>query len=122
MAPLAARAPPLTLRRAAGAVGRGVELRDGADVARRGQRKAAGARSVTVPLAASQLRADATPTHSQRFRRVTLLYVRRPATARRASRAFKDVWKVLTGWDVRDVSDESDSYRRSAAAPVPSEV
>src|SRR5215469_16830278 len=49
MAPLAARAPPLTLRRAARAVGRGMELRDDADVARRGQRKAAGARSVTVP-------------------------------------------------------------------------
>lgn len=43
MAALAARAPPLTLRRAARAVGRGIELRDGADVARRGQRKAAGA-------------------------------------------------------------------------------
>jgi len=49
IAPLAARAPPRTLRRAARAVGHGVELRDGADVARRGQRKAAGARSVTVP-------------------------------------------------------------------------
>jgi hypothetical protein len=49
MAPLAARAPPLTLGRAAREVGRGVELRDGADMARRGQRKAAGARSVTVP-------------------------------------------------------------------------
>ena len=43
MAPLAARAPPLTLRRAARAVGRGGGMRVGADVARRDQRKAAGA-------------------------------------------------------------------------------
>jgi hypothetical protein len=79
MAALAARAPPLTLRRAACAVGRGVELSDGADVARRGQRKAADARRVTVPLAASQLRADAAPSYRQRIGCAALLHVRLPA-------------------------------------------
>ena len=45
-----------------------------------------------------------------------------PTGLARRRRALEDVWKVLTVWDVSDVSDESDSYRRSAAAPVPSEV
>ena len=54
-------------------------MRDGADVARRGQRKAADARSVTVPPAFGQLRADAAPFLHQRLRCAALLHVRRPA-------------------------------------------
>src|SRR5262249_678817 len=96
MAPLAARAPPLTLRRAARPVARGVEFRDGADVARRGQRKAAGARS-TVPLAASQLRADAAPTYSQRLRCAALLHVRQPARPGALRAPLKTLEIFITG-------------------------
>ena len=97
MAPLAARALPLTLRRAARAVGRGVELRDGADVARRGQRKAAGARSVGVPPggqpAAGGCRAVSTSTVAVRGAPACTA----ASPARRAPRALEDVEKVLTG-------------------------
>jgi hypothetical protein len=48
--------------------------------------KAADARRVTVPLAASQLRSEAGPPHSQRRRAAALSHARRPAPARRSER------------------------------------
>jgi hypothetical protein len=61
----------------------------------KGQRKAAGARRCTVPLAASQLRADIAPLPVSG--RVARHYpVRWTAATRRAPRALEDVEKVLT--------------------------
>jgi len=57
----AARAPPLTLRRAVRTVGCEGWARAGADVARRGQRKAAGARRVTFPPGPRQCRHRGNP-------------------------------------------------------------
>jgi hypothetical protein len=71
-------------------------VRAGADVARRGQRKAAGAQARHVPRRASRLRAEVAPSHRQRFGCAAILHVWPPPQARRASRAFKDVEKVLT--------------------------
>jgi hypothetical protein len=85
MAPLAPRAPPLALWRAARAVGRGVELRRrGPKGPKEGSRRP----ERHGPLAASQLRADAAPSYRQRLGCAALLHVRRPAPDRRAPRAF----------------------------------
>src|SRR5262249_6150857 len=95
MAPLAARAPPLTLRRAARAVGRGVELRDGADVARRakGRQPAHGASRPPggQPAAGG---CCAVPASALELRGASACTVASPA--RRAPRALDDVEKVLT--------------------------
>ena len=96
MAPLAARAPPLTLRRAVRTVGRADRVCVVADVARRGQRKAAGAPARHVPQRASQLRAEAAPSYRQRTGCAALLHVRWPTGPARLRRAFKDVEEVLT--------------------------
>jgi hypothetical protein len=68
----------------------------GADVARRGQRKAAGARRATGPLATSQLQAEAASSHRQRIGCATFLHVRRQARSGAPRRAFKNVGRVLT--------------------------
>jgi hypothetical protein len=89
MAPLAARAPPLTLQRVALAVGCGVECApaptwpEGA----KGRQPAHG--RATDPRAATQQSADAAPSHRQRIDRAALLHVRCPARARRAPRALE---------------------------------
>ena len=78
MAPLAARAPPLTLRRAARAVGRGVECAP-APTWPEGPKEGSRRPRATVPLAASQLRADAAPPTVSACGRAALLHVRWPA-------------------------------------------
>jgi hypothetical protein len=90
------RAPPLTLRRAAHAVGRGRECASAPTWPggpKEGSRRPGALRS----LMASQLRAEAAPLDSQRRCRAALSHGRHPAPARRAPRAL-DVYvkKILT--------------------------
>ncbi len=63
----------------------------------KGQRKAAGARRVTVPQVASQLQADSAPPGNQPLRRAALPKIAAQPRARRAPRALeKVVEKVVT--------------------------
>jgi len=94
MAPLQA-APPMTWRRAARAVGRGVEFAS-APTWPGGPKEGSRRPARHGSLAASQLRAELAPLHSQRRCRAALLHGGRPATARRARRALEAVQKVLT--------------------------
>jgi hypothetical protein len=70
-------------------------MRDGADVPRRGKGRQPAPRRAATAGQASELRADATPTHGQRCGREAL-QDQRAAPARRAPRALEDVKKVLT--------------------------
>jgi hypothetical protein len=69
-------------------------VRVGADVARRGQRKAAGARRATVPWWPASYGRDAAPLDGQRRCCAALSHERRPATARRAKRALEVVCRA----------------------------
>jgi hypothetical protein len=86
-----------TLRAPARTSGRWPDRRVGADVARQGQRKAAGARRTAEAdcgqPAAGRACADLRP----RMLRAALLHVRTASPARRAPRALEVVEKVVTG-------------------------